>query len=306
MLRARISVPDERAVILERELLAAEGLRRIGRMAAAGGGAVVEADVDLEVADELITTLEQLGLGPEDFVVSQLEIVAPVTSAGRRLGATTGFAWIEVLGVARENARPLGRYFALMAVAGALAALGVIKGNSILIVGAMAVSPDLLPLCSMCVGVVGRRWALFRTALGTLVLGLALVGGVAAAVAALVAASGFDSHIVLGTGGLHSLATTDYSTVLVALAAGIAAMLAFETRASAAVGVAISVTTIPASAYWGVAVGAGEAQGAGGALVVLVVNVCLLIVSGSITLAVQTWLARRRDERAAAGGDRGV
>ncbi len=88
---------------------------------------------------------------------------------------------------------------------------------------------------------------------------------------------------------LSSLAKTDYSTVLIALAAGIAAMLSFETRASAAVGVAISVTTIPASAYLGVALGAGGAGEALGALVVLLVNVSLLILSGSTTLVVQRW-----------------
>ena len=66
--------------------------------------------------------------------------------------------------------------------------------------------------------------------------------------------------------------------MLIALAAGIAAMLSFESRASAAVGVAISVTTIPASAYLGVAIGAGGAGGeALGALVVLLINVSLLI-----------------------------
>jgi len=42
-----------------------------------------------------------------------------------------------------------------------------------------------------------------------------------------------------------------------------------ETRASSVVGVAISVTTIPASAYLGVAAGIGDASKAGGALVVL-------------------------------------
>ncbi len=63
---------------------------------------------------------------------------------------------MEVLGEARRQARPLARYFILMAVAGVVAGLGVIKGNAILIVGAMAVSPDLLPLCSVCVGLVGR------------------------------------------------------------------------------------------------------------------------------------------------------
>ena len=39
-------------------------------------------------------------------------------------------------------------------------------------------------------------------------------------------------------------------------------MLALETRASAAVGVAVSVTTIPAAAYLGVAAGLGEAGSA--------------------------------------------
>ncbi len=71
-------------------------------------------------------------------------------------------------------------------------------------------------------------------------------------------------------------AHTDYSTVLVALAAGVAAMLSFETRASAAVGVAISVTTIPASAYLGVALGSGDVSEGLGALLVLAVNVALL------------------------------
>ena len=77
------------------------------------------------------------------------------------------------------------------------------------------------------------------------------------------------------------------------LVAPVAAMLSFETRASAAVGVAIWVTTIPASAYWGVALGTGQESGAAGALLVLGVNVCLLIVSGSATLLVQRRLSRR-------------
>ena len=92
-------------------------------------------------------------------------------------------------------------------------------------------------------------------------------------------------------------AHTDYSTVLVALAAGVAAMLSFETRASTAVGVAISVTTIPASAYLGVAFGSGDAAEGLGALLVLAVNVVLLIVSGTATLFVQRRLGRKAAQR---------
>ena len=48
------------------------------------------------------------------------------------------------------------------------------------------------------------------------------------------------------------------ATVIVALAAGVAAMLSIERQAASAVGVAISVTTIPAAAAIGVALGLGD------------------------------------------------
>jgi hypothetical protein len=70
-------------------------------------------------------------------------------------------------------------------------------------------------------------------------------------------------------------------------------MLAFETRASSAVGVAISVTTIPAAAYLGVAAGVGQSDKAWGALGVLTVNVVLLLAGGMVALLVQRWVAQR-------------
>ena len=70
-------------------------------------------------------------------------------------------------------------------------------------------------------------------------------------------------------------------------------LLRLEGRASAAVGVAISVTTIPASAYLGVAAGMGEVDKASGALAVLGINVAmLLLVGGSLTPVMQRGLAR--------------
>ena len=243
-------------------------------------------------ADQVVGALEELDI---DYVLSDLQVVAPTRRASSRFGDDEDFAWVEVLGEARESARPLVRYYALMAVAGVIAALGVITANSILIVGAMAVSPDLLPLCSISVGLLGRRGTLTRRAVMTLLTGLLLIAAVATLLTLLLDASGvLPSDFAVGHGGLGTLARTDYSTVLIALAAGVAAMLSFETRASAAVGVAISVTTIPASAYWGVAVGANESGQAVGALLVLAVNVCLLTASGTATRAFQRWTSRRR------------
>jgi uncharacterized membrane protein len=131
-------------------------------------------------------------------------------------------------------------------------------------------------------------------AFGTLTLGLGLVVVTAMILSALLSLFGFlPNGFEVEQSSLSTLAKTDYSTVLIALAAGVAGMLSFETRASAAVGVAISVTTIPASAYLGVALGAGGIEHAFGALVVLLVNVALLIVGGTMTLLLQRWIPNR-------------
>jgi Domain of unknown function (DUF389) len=72
-------------------------------------------------------------------------------------------------------------------------------------------------------------------------------------------------------------------------------VLAFETRASSGVGVAISVTTIPAAAYLGVAAGLGEGSQALGALAVLATNVAMMVAAAAITLSLQRRLALARN-----------
>ncbi|HVO53175.1 MAG TPA: DUF389 domain-containing protein [Solirubrobacterales bacterium] len=300
MLRLRSSVDHGRAHHLGEALRDLDGVKRIVRQADDDGdaGVVFVADVEPEAADHLIAAIAELGIPLEDYVLERVEVVAPERRHLTGRGDFGGFAWVEVMGQARANSRPLARYLALINVAAVIAALGVIKSSSILIVGAMAVSPDLLPICATCVGIVAARRPLAVRAFLTLWLGLALVVVTAAVLTwALKAVELLPSDFSIHSSTLSTLASTDYSTVLIALAAGIAAILSFETRASAAVGVAISVTTIPASAYLGVAIGGGGTDSALGALVVLVVNVGLMIVSGTTTLLVQRRIAERATAR---------
>ena len=296
MLRLRSSVPHHRADEFTELLRELEGVSRVARQtdeSAPTRSYVFVADVEPNCADRLVEELGRLGIGGEDYALTKVELVAPQRHRDHGEGAD-GFAWVEVMGQARANSRPLARYLALINVAGVIAALGVIESSSILIVGAMAVSPDLLPICATSVGLVGGNRDLARRAFGTLVLGLGLVVVTAAVVSAPLDWLGFlPAGFEVEESSLNNLATTDYSTVLVALAAGVAGMLAFETRASAAVGVAISVTTIPASAYLGVALGAGGIEHALGALLVLTINVALLIVGGTLTLLLQSILPNR-------------
>lgn len=297
MLRLRSSVPHRRAEEFGSLLRELDGVHRVVRQEDESHHprhCVFVADVEPNCADVLVEEIGDFGVAADDYVLTKMEVVAPQHHHHHGEGGADGFAWIEVLGPARANSRPLARYLALINVAAVIAALGVIESNSILIVGAMAVSPDLLPICATCVGLVRGDRDIARRAFVTLILGLVLVVVTAAVLSLLLKLTGLlPDGFDVDQSSLSTLAKTDYSTALVALAAGVAGMLAFETRASAAVGVAISVTTIPASAYMGVAIGGGGIEHAIGALLVLAVNVALLIVGGTMTLLVQRALPNR-------------
>ena len=301
MLRLRLAVEEHRADPVTEALEGTGGVLRIValNLERPGSGVMLDADVLPSVADRVMRLISEWDLDEADYLLTRQDVVAPAPHTHAKFAEPQEFAWIEVMGEARAHARPLGRYLALMSVAAVIAAIGVITDNPILIVGAMAVSPDLLPISAACVGLVGRRLPLAGRATGTLLLGIALTWVVAAAVAwGLQTAGILSSGFHVNEEGLHGLQSTDYSTILVALAAGVAAMLSFETRAAAAVGVGISVTTIPASALFGVSLGLGDVGTIWGAAGVLAVNVALLLLSGSATLAVQRRLATSRNRPA--------
>ena len=284
MLHLRVYGPSDSLTVIgegledhgaARNVALAQGVR--------AGHVLLTAEVAAEHADDVLELLVRSGVAEDDIMLARLDEIGPI-----RPGRSASLIWADVLGQARANARPVARYLIFMIAAGVIAAYGVIEANGILIVGAMAVSPDLLPITAACVGLVGRRPRLVAGALVTLAVGMGATCLTAAVLTLILdlldlLPSGFE----VGESALSGLTTVNDSTIAVALAAGIAGMLALETRASSAVGVAISITTIPAAAYLGVAAGLGEAGKAGGALGVLAVNVAMLLVAGTLTLIVQ-------------------
>src|SRR6478609_690529 len=252
----------------------------------------VTADLDADVADTVLELLERLDVPADDIVLLRLDRIGPVSQQSE----PSALVWADLVGQARIQARAPARYFVFMAAAGVIAAFGVIDLSPVLIVGAMAISPDLLPITAACTGLVLRRRGLFRRGLVTLAAGLLVTSVLAGAV------TGFLNLFDLLPGGfdLQEIPFTqthvEASTFFVALAAGVAGMLAVETRASSAVGVAISVTTIPAAAFLGVAFGIGDLSHSLSALAVLGANVAMMLIGGSTALAVQ----RARRARAVA------
>jgi uncharacterized hydrophobic protein (TIGR00271 family) len=251
---------------------------------------LLTAEVSAESADVVLELLIHHGVAEDDIALARLDEIGPI-KPGR---TAASLIWADMLGQARVNARPVARYLVFMVAAGVIAAFGVMQANDVLIVGAMAVSPDLLPITAACVGLVNRNFRLANRALVTVAVGM----GAACLTAAALAGIGdlldlLPVHFAVGESALSDLTTVNASTILVAFAAGVAGMLSLETRASSVVGVAISITTIPAAAYLGVAAGVREAARALGALAVLGINIAVLVLAGTLTLAVLRRLGAR-------------
>jgi uncharacterized hydrophobic protein (TIGR00271 family) len=277
VLQLRVYVDASKAATVADDLGRLSATRHVSR-----SDGLVTVDLRPEAADEALKALERLGVAADDITLVKLDTIGPAAASEPLV-----LVWADVLGQARLRARAPARYLVLMAVAGVIAALAVVNVSSVLIVGAMAISPDLLPITAACTGLVLRRPRLFGRGLGALLLGLAVTCLLAVVVSFFLdVLDRLPSGFTLGE--IPAAQThVNTTTILVALAAGVAGMLAVETRASAAVGVGISVTTIPASAFFGVAVGTGELSNSWSALVVLVVNIAMMLLGGSIALAAQ-------------------
>src|SRR5262245_21217496 len=130
-----------------------DGVSRVRSVSATRPGHVLVAGlVRPRAVDPLLDELNRLGVPESGITLSRLDPVNQTVGGS----AETTLVWADVLGAAWHHARPIGRYFVLMVIAGVIACYGVIEQNGILIVGAMAVSPDLLPITVIGVGVVGR------------------------------------------------------------------------------------------------------------------------------------------------------
>jgi uncharacterized hydrophobic protein (TIGR00271 family) len=295
VLHLRAFVPPDRADAVLATLRGVDRVRNLVHLRNAEvehGDDLITAAVDPTVANEVVDRLRDVHIerpGAVVLVRQDRTEVMPVEDddLGYWDAAADAIVIEEVVDEARENARLSATYLAYMAAAGAVAGIGVGQDQSVLVVGAMAISPDLLPLSAVCVGLVARARRTVLVGISTLLAGLAMAAIVSGLLVLL--ADLLDVLQADLSGNVLTAFVTEPSpsTVIVALAAGVAAMLSIERQAASAVGVAISVTTIPAAAAIGVALGVGDWARMGDAALVLGLNLVALASAGSLTLWVQ-------------------
>ncbi|KOU76428.1 membrane protein [Streptomyces sp. MMG1533] len=270
-------------------------------------GDVVMCDVAREAGDELLTALQELGLDSTgsiaveniDLSLSKRADQAEADAPGEGADAVL---WEHLTDATHEESTLSVTYLSFITLATMIAACGVVLDNAILIVGAMAVGPEFGPLAGICTAVVQRAP---RLALRSLI---ALLVGFAAAMAVTVGFSLFMDAVGLftkaqleaerpNTGFIYA---PDWFSFVVAVLAGAAGTLSLTSAKSGAlVGVAISVTTVPAAANAAVALIYSDTNQAWRSSEQLLLNLFGIILAGTLTLLTQKWLWNTQRKRSA-------
>ncbi|WP_105974527.1 DUF389 domain-containing protein [Streptomyces geranii] len=263
-------------------------------------GDVVTCDVAREAGDELIGGLRALDLDATgsiaveniDLSLSKRADKAEEEAPGEGADAVL---WEHLADATHEESTLSITYVAFITLATMIAACGVVLDNAILIVGAMAVGPEFGPLAGFSTALVQRHPRLALRSLTALLVGFAVAMAVTVGFTYFMDAMNLFSRVQLDAErpNTNFIYQPDAFSFVVAVLAGIAGMLSLTSAKSGLlIGVAISVTTIPAASNAAVAFAYDDYHQAWGSTVQLLLNLLGIALAATLTLLAQKWLWR--------------
>lgn len=256
-------------------------------------GDVVECQVGRDAVDEVVDALREV----DGTAVWMEDAILLLDAGGHHTTRDDAVMWAQVADMLDRNSRLGALYLIVITVAGAIAAVGILEDLFLLIIAAMALSPDYFPLIAGCLAVVRRSRRSFLASLRTLVAGFAAAAFASWLLTVVLQWFGAVSPSSADQpGGAVDVfvASPNWVSVVVACLAGVAGALSVTMSDNRAlVGVFVSITTIPAAAGIGVGLAAGRPEDAIGSAGQLTVNLLCLYVVGALTLWAQRAYWRR-------------
>ncbi len=252
----------------------------------------------------VLDVLERQFTGTEGFRVILLPVEATIPRAPEpepepappARGRVGGVSREELLADLASGTRISSAYLALIVLSTIVAAVGLIRDNVAVVIGAMVIAPLLTPNVALALATTLGDFELMRKALKTNFTGLATALAFAVAVGALLPRVD-STEIMLRT-------ETGFADIALALAAGTAGALALTTGVPATlVGVMVAVALLPPLVTTGLRLAVGDAAGAGGAFLLLMTNVICVNLAGVVTFLLRgvgprTWWEADKARRA--------
>ncbi|MFA4983119.1 MAG: DUF389 domain-containing protein [Candidatus Micrarchaeia archaeon] len=193
------------------------------------------------------------------------------------LGAISQEEQDAVYGEISAGSRPSNEYFIMLVISALIATIGLLTNSVAVIIGAMLVSPLLIPVLGISLGAVKGDFALFYRAIEAEAKGAAIVVCLVAALTLLIPTAGITSEIMLRT-------QPTPLDLLVALASGAAAAYALTKRniGAALPGVAIAVAIMPPLCVVGIGFALKHAEIALGGGLTFLANVVAINFAASV------------------------
>jgi uncharacterized hydrophobic protein (TIGR00271 family) len=305
MIHVRIVAPPDRARRVVDLLCASPTVINVVHLEGASrrpDGDVIMCDVAREAASVLLSDLKELDIPELGSIAVEAVDFSLSSAADSAIAAAPGLptdavVWEEVESRTNENTELSLSFVLFMLIAMQIAVVGIVLDQPILIVGAMVVGPEFGPLAGLSVALVNRQGALARRSLRALAVGFSvgIVGALITTAVFIETGVFWDDFTQLNHPLTDFISKPDFLSFFVAFVAGVAGVLSLtNAKSGALIGVAISITTVPAAAYISVAGAYGDWDAALGAAEQLALNLAGIIVAGVLTLGIQRYWYRRR------------
>ncbi|WP_371635788.1 DUF389 domain-containing protein [Streptomyces zaomyceticus] len=308
MLHLRMIVPQDRTALAVELIESTVGTTHLVVLPGAARdpvGDLVMCDVARESTDELLHGLRGMRIDQDGSISVEDIDLSMSTRADRAEEDAPGegadaVIWEQLAEATHEESTLSFTYLSFMGLATMIAACGVVLDNAILIVGAMAVGPEFGPLAGVCTAIVQRAPRLAVRSLTALLVGFATAILATTLFSLLMDWLNQFSEEMLDAERPQTsfIWQPDLFSFVVALLAGAAGTLSLtSSKSGALVGVAISVTTVPAAANAAVALSYGEVGQTWGSIEQLLLNLLGIMLAGTATLALQQRLWRKHRGR---------
>ena len=187
-------------------------------------------------------------------------------------------------------------YLVMAGLSAIVAAIGLMRNNVAILIGAMVMAPLLTPNVALALATTLGDLELARRALKTNIVGTAVVFALAVVIGALMAVDPNGPELLSRT-------RLGIGDIVLALAAGIAGTLSYTTGvASGLIGVMVAVALVPPIVAVGLLVGAGQFALAFGAFLLLATNIICVNLAAVVTFLLRgirprTWWEADRAKR---------
>lgn len=288
----KIILPESHGAIALK-ILAEQGITDYWQEESLGENHVVSVLVDASQSEPLMDRFEKafstipgfrLILIPVEAAIPRVEATAepqPGETAEPETIGSTRISRAELYEDIVDSTRLSGFYISMVLLSTVVAAIGLLKNNVAVIIGAMVIAPFLGPNVALALSTCLADYELGKNALKTLMVGVALAFFLAVVVGLFLAV---DPDI----GEIASRTRASMSDIVLAMASGAAGVLAFTTGVSATlIGVMVAVALLPPLTVSGLLLGAGYFHDAFFAFLLFMTNIICINLSGIITFLVR-------------------